>query len=106
LVAKKQYYYSIILIITAVTCNLVWAPQLTVREAMILAKFTKEEANTKLMQRKVAQSMPMKAKKASLMTAHAFVSVSTGKPFDGVILDEDGVSLNAEAGCDEDESTE
>ena len=32
---------------------LIRAPQLTVREAMILAKFT-EEANTKLMQRKVA----------------------------------------------------
>ncbi len=73
---------------------------------MILAKFTEEEANTKSMQRKVARSMPMKAKKASLTTAHASVSVSTGKPFDGVILDEDGVSLNNEAGWDEDESAE
>jgi hypothetical protein len=52
---------------------LIRAPQLTVREAMILAKFTKEEANTKSMQRKVARSMlPMKAKKASLTTAHAY----------------------------------
>ncbi len=33
---------------------LIWAPQLHVREAMILAKFTKEEANTKSMQPKVA----------------------------------------------------
>jgi hypothetical protein len=56
---------------------LIRVPQLTVREAMILAEFTKEEANTKSMQRKVAQSMPMKAKKASLTTAHASVSVST-----------------------------
>jgi hypothetical protein len=80
------------------------APQLTVQEAMILADFTKDEANTKLMQRKVAQSMPMKAKKASLTTAHASVSVSTGKPFNGVILDEDSVSLTDEAGWDEDES--
>jgi hypothetical protein len=71
---------------------------------MILADFTKNEANTKSMQRKVAQNMPMKAKKASLTTAHASVSVSTGKPFDGVILDEEGVSLNNEAGWDEDES--
>jgi hypothetical protein len=85
---------------------LIWAPQLTVREAMILAKFAEEEANTKLMQRKVARSIPMKAKKASLMTAHASVSVSTGKPFDGVILDKDGVSLNNKAGWDEDESAE
>ncbi len=85
---------------------LIRAPQLTVREAMILAKFTKEEANTKSMQRKVAQSMPMKAKKTSLTTAHASVSVSTGEPFNGVILDKDGVSLNNEAGWDEDESTE
>ena len=82
------------------------APQLTVQEAMILADFTKDEANTKSMQRKVAQSMPMKAKKASLTTAHASVSVSTGEPFDGVILDDDGVSLNDEAGWDEDESAE
>jgi hypothetical protein len=79
---------------------LLWAPQLTVQEAMILADFTKDEANTNSMQRKVARSMPMKAKKASLMTAHASVSVSTGKPFDGVILDEDGVSLNNKAGWD------
>ncbi len=80
------------------------APQLTVQEAMILADFTKDEANTKSMQRKVARGMPMKAKKVSLTTAHASVSVSTGKLFDGVILDEDGVSLNNEAGWDEDES--
>jgi hypothetical protein len=82
------------------------APQLTVQEAMILADFTKDEANMKSMQWKVAQSMPMKAKKASLMTAHASVSVSTGEPFDGVILDKDGVSLNNKAGWDEDESAE
>ncbi len=50
--------------------------------------------------------MPMKAKKASLATAHASVYVSTGKPFDGVILNEDGVSLNNEAGWDEDKSAE
>ncbi len=48
--------------------------------------------------------MPMKAKKVSLTTAHASVSVSTSKPFDGVILDEDGVSLNDKAGWDEDKS--
>jgi hypothetical protein len=80
------------------------APQLTVQEAMILADFTKDEANTKSMQRKVAQSMPMKAKKASLTTAHASLSVSTGKLFDGVILDKDGMSLNNKAGWDEDKS--
>jgi hypothetical protein len=85
---------------------LIQAPQPPLREAMILAKFTKEEANTKSMQRKVARSMLMKAKKASLMTAHVSVSVSTVKPFDGVILDEDGVSLNNEAGWDEDKSAE
>jgi hypothetical protein len=85
---------------------LIREPQLTVREAMILDEFTKEEANTKLMQQKVARSMPMKAKKASLTTAHASVSVSTSKPFDGVILDEDGVSLNNQAGWDEYKSAE
>jgi hypothetical protein len=41
---------------------LLWVPQLTVWEAMILAGFTKDKANTKSMQWKVAQSMPMKAK--------------------------------------------
>ena len=58
---------------------LIWAPQLTVREAMILAKSTEEEANTKPMQRKVARSMPMKAKKASLTTAHASISVPANR---------------------------
>ena len=38
---------------------------------MILAKFTDDEANTKTMQRKVAQSMPMKSKKASMKEANA-----------------------------------
>jgi hypothetical protein len=33
---------------------LICAPGITVREAMILAKFTEEEANTKSMQRKVS----------------------------------------------------
>jgi hypothetical protein len=92
--------------VKAAVSFLIRVPQLTVREAMILAKFTKEEANTNLMQRKVARSMPMKGKKASLMTAHASISVSTSKLFDGVILDEDGVSLNNKAGWDEDESAE
>jgi hypothetical protein len=49
--------------------------------------------------------MPMKAKKASL-TAHVFISVSTGAPIDAVIFYEDGMSPNNEAGCDEDESAE
>jgi hypothetical protein len=82
------------------------APQLTVWEAIILADFTKDEANTKSMQRKVAQSMPMKAKKASLTTAHVSVSVSTSTPIDAVILDEDGMSPNKKAGCNKDKSAE
>ncbi len=51
--------------------TLMRAPGITVREVMILAKFTDDEANTKLMQRKVAQSMPMKSKKASVKVANA-----------------------------------
>ena len=39
--------------------TLMRAPGITVREAMILAKFTDDEANTKSMQRKVARSMEM-----------------------------------------------
>jgi hypothetical protein len=50
--------------------------------------------------------MLMKVKKASLMTAHASVSVSTGVPIGAVILDEDSVSQNNKAGCNEDKSTE
>ena len=34
---------------------LIRAPGVTIREAMILAKFTEEEANTKSMQRKVSR---------------------------------------------------
>jgi hypothetical protein len=82
---------------------LLWTPQLTVWEEMILADFTKEEANTKLVLRKVAQSMLMKV---SLMTAHASVSVFTGMQINAVILDKDGVSQNNKAGCDKDESAE
>ena len=36
---------------------LIRAPGITVREAMILAKFTEEEANTKSMQRKVSRDL-------------------------------------------------
>ncbi len=70
-----------------------------------MADFIKDETNTKLMQPKVAQSMPMKAKKAS-STAHTSVSVSTGAPINAVILDEDGMSPYNKAGCNDDESAE
>ena len=36
---------------------LIWVPGVTVREAMILAKFTEEEASTKSMQRKVSRDL-------------------------------------------------
>ena len=39
---------------------LIWAPGVTVHEAMILAKFTEEEANTKSMQRKVSRDLVKK----------------------------------------------
>ncbi len=37
-----------------------WAPGITVREAIILAKFTEEEDNTKSMQRKVSRDLQKK----------------------------------------------
>ncbi len=60
--------------------------------------FTKDEANTKSMQWKVAQSMPMKAKKASLMTTNVSIAVSSGAPIDVLILDKEGMSPNNKAG--------
>jgi hypothetical protein len=57
--------------------TLIRAPELTVREAMILEKFTEAEANTKSMQRKVARSMPMKAKKGSLMVPAAATATAS-----------------------------
>jgi hypothetical protein len=68
---------------------------------MILADFNKYEANTKLMQQKVARNMPMKAKKASLTTANVSIPVSSGPPIGAVILDKDGMSPtpNNETGC-------
>ena len=39
---------------------LIWVPGVTFREAMILAKFTSEEANTKSMQRKVSRNLVKK----------------------------------------------
>ena len=44
----------------AAVCILIRAPGVTVCEAMILAKFTEEEANTKLMQRKVSLDLVKK----------------------------------------------
>ena len=41
---------------------LIRGPNLTVREAMLAAEFSLEEANTKFMQRKVARSLPGKSK--------------------------------------------
>jgi hypothetical protein len=41
---------------------LIRAPTLTVREAMLAAEFTKHEANTKYIQRKVARCLPGKTK--------------------------------------------
>ena len=44
----------------AAVCVLVWAPVITVCGAMILAKFTNEEANTKTMQWKVSRDLQKK----------------------------------------------
>jgi hypothetical protein len=41
---------------------LIWAPGLTVCEAMILAKFTEEEAKTKFIQWKVSCDVQKKAR--------------------------------------------
>ncbi len=39
-----------------------WAPKLTGREARLATEFMSEEANTKAMQRKVAQTLPGRSK--------------------------------------------
>ncbi len=57
---------------------IIWAPQLTVREAMILAKFTEKEANTKSMQRKVSRDAQKKA--VMKATARATISASELSP--------------------------
>jgi hypothetical protein len=62
----------------AVVSILIRAPQLTVREAMILAKFTEEEANTKSMQWKVSQDAQKKA--ATEAAARATISASELSP--------------------------
>jgi hypothetical protein len=59
---------------------LIWAPGITVREAMILAKFTEEEANNKSMQRKVSRDLHKKAElkgkaDATLATADSVLPV-------------------------------
>jgi hypothetical protein len=84
--------------VKAAVAILTRAKGLTVREAMILAKFTEAEASTKSMQWKVARSMPMKAKKASLAAARASVSMSTGGPADTVHLNNDVSSPSNEEG--------
>jgi hypothetical protein len=46
---------------------LIWVPGITVQEAMILAKFSKEEASSKLMQRKVSRDAQKMAAKKGLL---------------------------------------
>ena len=58
--------------------TLMRASGITVLKAMILTKFTDDEANTKTMQRKVARSMPMKSKKTSTEAANV-ANVSRSK---------------------------
>jgi hypothetical protein len=57
---------------------LIRAPGITVSEAMILAKFTEEEANTKLMQRKVSRDLQKKTE--SKGKANATVSAADSVP--------------------------
>jgi len=57
---------------------LIRAPGITVREAMILAKFTEEEANTKSMQRKVSRDLQKTTK--SKGKANATVSTANSVP--------------------------
>ena len=57
---------------------LIRAPGITVREAMILAKFTEEEANTKSMQRKVSRDLQKMTK--SKGKANATVSTANSVP--------------------------
>ena len=57
---------------------LIRAPGITVREAMILAKFTEEEANTKSMQRKVSRDLQKTTE--SKGKANATVSTADSVP--------------------------
>ena len=57
---------------------LIRAPGITVREAMILAKFTEEEANTKSMQQKVSRDLQKMTK--SKGKANATVSTANSVP--------------------------
>jgi len=57
---------------------LIRAPGITVREAMILAKFTEEEANTKSMQRKVSRDLQKTTE--SKGKANATVSTANSVP--------------------------
>ena len=71
----------------AAVCVLVWAPVITVCEAMILAKFTNEEANTKTMQWKVSCDLQKKTNSkgkadATIATADSVLPVE-GVNFNG-----------------------
>jgi len=65
---------------------LIRVPGVTVREAMILAKFTKEEASTKLMQQMVSHNLVKKI----AMKGKAGATVATAKsvpPIEDIDLD-------------------
>ena len=55
---------------------LIRAPGITVREAMILAKFTEEEANTKSMQRKVSRDLQKMTESKGKANATVFTADS------------------------------
>ncbi len=75
---------------------LIRAPGLTVCEAMILAKFTEEEAKTKSMQRKVSHDVQKKEKACATVSAPE----SSPLPIESIDWDDDnspnGMSLMTE----------
>ena len=68
---------------------LIPAPGLTVREAMILAKFTEEEAKTKSMQRKVSHDVQKKAATMTKAGATASAPESSPLPVESIDWDDD-----------------
>ena len=63
---------------------LIRAPNLTVREAMLAAQFTPEEANSKIMQQKVARTLQGK----SILDNQLFIVLRAG--IVGISKDSDG----------------
>jgi hypothetical protein len=86
----------------AAVCILIRAPGITAREAMILAKFTEEEANTKSMQQKVSPDLVKKTETKGKTGANV-TTAKSAPPIEDIGFDGNNESVNEVSSMTEEE---